>query len=127
MVDGALAMASTRCFPFGVALLAAASSAGAQNVDSAGPQELPPVTVTGRAPNPANEPAAITEFSDAPLGRTPVAVDVISTRDLTEAGVRSLSAMARGVPWVSDAYNTVGYIEAFMVRGFLLDSNTVLN
>jgi iron complex outermembrane receptor protein len=127
MVDGAIAMASTRCFPFGVALLAAASAADAQNVDSAGPQELPPVTVTGRAPGAASAPAAITEFSDAPLGQTPVAADVISTRDLQEAGTRSLSAMARGVPWVRDAYNTVGYIEAFMVRGFLLDSNTVLN
>jgi len=119
-------MASTRCFPLGVALLAAASGAAAQNVDSASPQELPPVTVTGRA-NSANEPAAIIDFSDAPLGQTPVAVDVIRGRDLSEAGVRSLSAMARGVPWVRDAYNTVGYIEAFMVRGFLLDSNTVLN
>jgi iron complex outermembrane receptor protein len=44
-----------------------------------------------------------------------------------EAGIRSLSGMARGLPSVSDSYNTVGFIESLQVRGFLLDSSSILN
>ncbi|HTT09558.1 MAG TPA: TonB-dependent receptor [Burkholderiaceae bacterium] len=120
-------MASITRFFLSVGLLAAATASNAQSVDSGATAELPKQTVVGHAPGPATEPAEVVQFSDAPLGTTPAAVDVVDTRDLREAGVRSLSAMARGLPWVRDAYNTVGYIEDFMVRGFLLDSTTILN
>jgi iron complex outermembrane receptor protein len=110
-----------------MALLAAASAAAAQSNDPDRAQELPRVTVSGRPPNPSTEPAAVTEFDDVPLGKTPAAVDVVSTRDTRETGARSLSTVARSLPSVSDAYNTVGFIESLQVRGFLLDSNSVLN
>jgi len=120
-------MASTGYLPLGMALLAAASAATAQSGEPDRAQELPRVTVSGRPPNPSTEPAGVTEFDDVPLGKTPASVDVVNTRDAREAGARSLSALARNLPSVSDAYNTVGFIESWQVRGFLLDSNSVLN
>lgn len=115
-------MASARYLPLGVILLAAACAATAQSNDPARTEELPRVTISGRTPNPSSEPAGVTEFDDAPLGKTPASVDVVSTREMREAGTRSLSAMARGQASVSDAYNTVGFIESLQVRGFLLDN-----
>ena len=120
-------MASPGYLSLGMALLAAASAATAQSGEPDRAQELPRVTVSGRPPNPSTEPAGVTEFDDVPLGKTPASVDVVNTRDAREAGARSLSALARNLPSVSDAYNTVGFIESWQVRGFLLDSNSVLN
>jgi iron complex outermembrane receptor protein len=105
-----------------MALLATASAATAQSNDPARTEQLPRVTISGRAFNPSTEPASVTEFDDSPLGNTPASVDVVSTRDMRETGARSLSAMARGQSSVSDAYNTVGFIESLQVRGFLLDN-----
>jgi iron complex outermembrane receptor protein len=115
-------MATTHCFPLGIALLAAASATSAQSSDPGRTEEMPRVTISGRAPNPATEPAAVTEFDDSPLGKTPASVSVVNTRELREAGARSLSSVARSEPSVSDAYNTVGFIETLQVRGFVLDS-----
>ena len=118
-------MAFTRSFSLGMVLLAAATTTRAQGNDPPRVQELPAVTVSGRAPNPSTEPAAVTEFDETPLGKTPASVGVINVRELRETGTRNLSALARSEPSVSDAYNTVGFIETLQVRGFVLDS--VLN
>ena len=120
-------MASTRYLPLGAALLAAASTVNGQSTDNSGPKQLPAVTVSGRAPDPSGSPSGATEFDDVPLSKTPAAVDVVTTRDLREDGVRSLSGMARSLSSVSDSYNTVGYIESLQIRGFQLDSSTPLN
>ena len=115
-------MAPTQYVPLGMALLAAVSATSAQSTDPGRTQEMPRVTISGRAPDPSTEPASVTEFDDSPLGKTPASVSVINTRELRESGARSLSAVARGEPSVSDAYNTVGFIETLQVRGFVLDS-----
>jgi iron complex outermembrane recepter protein len=120
-------MASKKFWLLGAALQTAAAVAGAQGTDSDEARRLPRVTVSGHSPNADAEPASITEFGDAPLGRTPVSADIVDARDLRDNGIRSLSAMARGLPSVSDAYNTVGFIESLQVRGFALDSSSVLN
>jgi iron complex outermembrane recepter protein len=120
-----MAFRSNSSLVIGFALAAAGATGWAQSTSAPPPEALPRVTISAPAPDPANEPAGVTEFSDAPLGKTPASVGVITARDLRESGTHSLSSMARGQPSVEDAYNTVGFIETLQVRGFTLDS--VLN
>jgi iron complex outermembrane receptor protein len=109
----------------GLALLASAG-AGTAAVDAPSPEaELPRITVSERARDPLREPAGFAEFDDVPLWQAPVAVDVVTSRDMRAAGARSLSSLVRATPAAADAYNTIGYVETLQVRGFVLDS--VLN
>jgi len=100
-------------------LALAASSAAMAQTESA---RLPGVVVESAALPPALRRAEINTLSDAPMAETPLAAEVIDAEDMRNRGVRSLSQAVRGQPSVSDAYNTVGFIEALMVRGFRLDS-----
>jgi iron complex outermembrane receptor protein len=83
---------------------------------------LPEVRVGARAVEPANERASVGGLSDAPLAETPQSISVIRASTLRELGASSLSSTIRSETSVSDAYNTVGYIESIQVRGFLLDN-----
>jgi iron complex outermembrane receptor protein len=120
-----MATSANQVLGIGIALAAASAVSWAQTSGPARTEALPRVTISANAPDPANEPAGVTEFDDAPLAKTPASVGVVTARDLRESGARSLSSMARGQPSVEDAYNTVGFIETLQVRGFVLDS--VLN
>lgn len=99
----------------------ACSGALAQSADPAG---LAPVLIGGGA-LPAEQRAGVGGIGDAPLAQTPQSISVIRGDLLRDAGVQSLSGLVRLDPAVGDAYNTVGFIEALQVRGFVLDS--VLN
>jgi iron complex outermembrane receptor protein len=120
-----MATSANQVLSVGIAFAAASAASWAQTSAPARTEALPRVTISASAPDPANEPAGVTEFDETPLAKTPASVGVVTARDLRESGVRSLSSMARGQPSVEDAYNTVGFIETLQVRGFVLDS--VLN
>jgi iron complex outermembrane recepter protein len=83
---------------------------------------LPQVVVETMAPPAGLRRAEVSTLSSAPLSETPLSAGVIDAERLRERGAASLSAAIRDEPAASDAYNTVGYIEALQVRGFRLDS-----
>ena len=107
----------------GVLVVAAWTCNGAF-AQSAGPAGLAPVLI-GSGALPAEQRAGVGGIGDAPLAQTPQSISVIRSDTLRDAGVQSLSGLVRLDPAVGDAYNTVGFIEALQVRGFVLDS--VLN
>jgi iron complex outermembrane recepter protein len=81
--------------------------------------QLPTVSVEGRS---AAAPIALGGFGDTPNAQLPmqvVRVDGERLRDLGSAGLSALSLLDASV---SDAYNSVGYISQFKVRGFDLDT-----
>ncbi len=105
--------------------LASASCLAQSNEPPRG--EMPPVTISGTAPDPMTEPSGVTEFDDRPLGRVPSSVAVIGYRGLRDAGVYNLSGVSRLFPSINDSYNTTGFIETLQIRGFTLDSASPLN
>lgn len=98
--------------------LAGCGSALAQ----AGPTALPPVVVERAAPPAELRRLGIDSLSDAPLAETPIAAGVIDAEQLRSRGVQSLTQAIREEPSASDAYNTFGYVESLVVRGFRLDN-----
>ncbi|HUP08057.1 MAG TPA: TonB-dependent siderophore receptor, partial [Caldimonas sp.] len=80
---------------------------------------LPTVTVSGRS---APAPASVTGFGDVPLSRTPMQASVFGSEQLQDANVQRLSDLTRLAPGISDAYNSVGYIDYLTVRGYVLDN-----
>lgn len=115
-------MTANHTFPLAkVASLLAFALSGAALAQSQTTQ-LPGVVVESTPPPPALRRTEINTLSSAPMSETPLAAEVIDAEDMRNRGVRTLSQAIRGEPSVSDAYNTVGFIEALMVRGFRLDS-----
>jgi len=83
---------------------------------------LPPVVVERVAPPPELRRLGIDSLSDAPLAETPLSAGVIDLEQLRGRGVQTLSQAIREEPSASDAYNTFGYVESLVVRGFRLDN-----
>ena len=107
--------------PFGPALalfVAASGSAFAQT----GSATLPRVVVETAAPPAGLRRLEVDTLSTAPLAETPLSAGVIDAEQLRERGVHSLSQAIREEPSASDAYNTIGYVESLVVRGFRLDN-----
>ncbi len=88
----------------------------------AGPATLPGVVVESAALPAALRRIDINTLSDAPMAETPITAGVIDAQEMRDRGVQTLSQAVRSEPSVGDAYNTVGYIESLVVRGFRLDS-----
>lgn len=109
-------------FPFRLTRVATLLSLPAAALAQSEPARLPGVVVETMAPPAALRRVEINTLSDAPLSETPLAAEVIDAEDMRNRGVRSLSQAIRSEPAVSDAYNTIGFIEALQVRGFRLDS-----
>lgn len=87
-----------------------------------GSTRLPPVVIERAAPPAELRRLGIDSLSDAPLAQTPLSAGVIDAGQLRSRGVQSLSQAIREEPSASDAYNTFGYVESLVVRGFRLDS-----
>lgn len=83
---------------------------------------LPRVVVETTAPPAELRRLGIDSLSEAPLAETPLSAGVIDAERLRSRGVQSLSQAIREEPSASDAYNTFGYVESLVVRGFRLDS-----
>jgi iron complex outermembrane recepter protein len=86
---------------------------------------LPTVTVTSPPVPAGGAQATATGLSDAPIESTPISVGSVRAEELSGRGVVNLSSAMRYQPSVSDAYNTIGYVESLSIRGFLL--NNALN
>lgn len=104
--------------PLALALAASASlPAFAQTV----PQNLQPVTVTGKtAPMLDIERADVSGFGVL-LAKSPQSVTVLSADLLTASAAQTLSQVIKLDASLADSYNTTGYIESVSIRGFLLD------
>ena len=99
------------------ALLLAASIAWAQT-ESATPQTLGTVTVTGRSA----PPAGVAGWGDAAPTASPLQANVFSAERLKDNGVQRLSDLVNLDPAVSDAYNAEGYWDNLAIRGYTLDN-----
>lgn len=99
--------------PIGVALLALAGAARAQDATA-----VQTVQVTGHS---VPDTAAVTGFSQ-PLSRTPIQADVIDSKTLLDIGATSLSDLTRLDASITDSYNAPGYWTTFAVRGFQVDN-----
>ncbi len=108
--------------PFTRTLLAVALAGCAPALAQSASTMLPPVVVGGTAPPPELRRLGIDSLSDAPLAETPLSAGVIDTEQLRSRGVQSLTQAIREEPSASDAYNTFGYVESLVVRGFRLDN-----
>ncbi len=86
---------------------------------------LPRVVVEAAAPPVELRRLGIDSLSSAPLTETPLSAGVIDAEQMRNRGVQTLSQAIREEPSAADAYNTLGYVESLVVRGFRLDS--VLN
>ncbi|NKI97520.1 TonB-dependent siderophore receptor [Rhizobacter sp. SG703] len=98
--------------------IASAFGAHAQSA-SIDPQTLPPVTVTGRAPDAI---ATIGGFGELPLSKLPLQATVVTGVAMKDAGVQSLADITRFDASLGDAYNSEGYWTTLMVRGFATDN-----
>jgi len=98
--------------------IASAFGAHAQST-SIDPQTLPPVTVTGRAPDAI---ATIGGFGELPLSKLPLQATVVTGVAMKDAGVQSLADITRFDASLGDAYNSEGYWTTLMVRGFATDN-----
>lgn len=83
---------------------------------------LPPVTVTMPAAEARHRSASLVDLFDVPLADAPLAVTSLEADAIEARAGLGLAAVLRGAPGVTDSYNTVGYVESFAVRGFVLDS-----
>jgi iron complex outermembrane recepter protein len=99
-------------------VLAACGAALAQSQ----PTTLPGVVVESAAPPAALRRIEINTLSNAPMSETPISTAVIDAEEMRDRGVQTLSQAIRSDPSAGDAYNTVGYIESLVIRGFRLDS-----
>jgi len=87
-----------------------------------GSTTLPRVVVETAAPPAELRRLGIDSLSSAPLAETPLSAGVIDAEQLRSRGVQSLSQAIREEPSAGDAYNTLGYVESLVVRGFRLDN-----
>jgi iron complex outermembrane recepter protein len=93
------------------ATLAAPIAAAAQTA-------LAPVTITGKAPT----PASVAGWGDVPIEAAPLQATSVDTAQMRDAGAQRLSDLTRFDPSVTTAYDAVGYIDYFTVRGFVIDN-----
>jgi iron complex outermembrane receptor protein len=102
--------------------LAWALAGGGAAFAQSGSTTLPPVVVEEAAPPAQLRRLGIDSLSSAPLAETPLSAAVIDAEQMRDRGVQTLSQAIREEPSAGDAYNTLGYVESLVVRGFRLDS-----
>ena len=87
-----------------------------------GAQEgAPPVAEVEVQGRPLARPVSVAGFGDVPLARTPLQATVVTSAQLADLGVASVTGLSALDASVGDAYNAPGYWGSFRVRGFLLD------
>jgi len=94
-----------------------ASSVGWAQTESA---RLHDVTVAGKAAPWLDVEAADVTGWGVPLAKSPQSVSVLSADLIAASAAQTLSSVVRLDASLSDSYNTTGYIESLVVRGFLL-------
>jgi iron complex outermembrane recepter protein len=82
---------------------------------------LKPVTISAE---PARTRSDAAGFGDVPLQKQPVSVTVITEQDIRTSGAQRLADLYRFDASISDAYNSVGYIDYTTVRGFVIDNKS---
>jgi iron complex outermembrane receptor protein len=104
------------------ALSSAAFAADADTAatDSSADQPMTEVVVSGARAQAVR--AGVAGFSDAPLLQTPASVSVLTSRQMQDLNIHSITDASRYDATLSDAYNAVGYSEQFSIRGFKLDN-----
>jgi iron complex outermembrane receptor protein len=111
------------CLKLSPLALALAASASLPAFAQTAPQNLQPVTVTGRtAPLLDVESADVTGFG-VPLAKSPQSVTVLGADLLSASAAQTLSSAIKLDASLADSYNTTGYIESVSIRGFLLDQS----
>ena len=90
------------------------------DVDTSAGQPMTEVVVSGTRAQAVR--AGVAGFSDAPLLQTPASVSVLTSRQMQDLNIHSITDAARYDASLSDAYNAVGYSEQFSIRGFKLDN-----
>lgn len=80
---------------------------------------LSTVTVSGRN---AQAPVLVGGWGDTPVAKLPLQASVLSSEQLADAGISSLSGLTQLDASISDAYNSVGYVSYLKLRGFELDN-----
>lgn len=111
------------CLKLSPLALALAASASLPAFAQTAPQNLQPVTVTGKtAPLLDVESADVTGFG-VPLAKSPQSVTVLGADLLSASAAQSLSQVIKLDASLADSYNTTGYIESVSIRGFLLDQS----
>ena len=113
---------ANRNTPFVHTTLALALAGCGAAVAQTGSTTMPRVVVETAAPPAELRRLGIDSLSSAPLAETPLSAGVIDAEQLRERGVQSLSQAIREEPSAGDAYNTLGYVESLVVRGFRLDN-----
>jgi iron complex outermembrane recepter protein len=98
-----------------------ALNAQAQSSDSA---TLPAVTITAPRLPAGRSQAGVAGLSDASAQTTPISIGSVSSEELNARGAVNLSSAMRFQSSVSDAYNTIGYIESLSIRGLPLNNAT---
>lgn len=82
---------------------------------------LKPVIVQDSAAS-RSATSGIAGMGDAPLARTPVSANVISSSQIEAVSAKRLADLTKFDASVSDAYNTAGYWDYATVRGFVIDN-----
>ena len=100
-----------------IASVGALQSALAQTANSE--QTLQPVVITAPA---ARQQLSVGGFGEVSLRETPISATVITSDDIRASGAQRLADLFKFDASVSDAYNTVGYIDYATVRGFVIDN-----
>jgi iron complex outermembrane recepter protein len=78
------------------------------------------ITITGRSS--LRNAASVAGFGDVPLAQSPFSGNVITTRQLQDAGIDTLADITRLDAATTDAYNAPGYWGQLAVRGYTLDA-----
>jgi iron complex outermembrane recepter protein len=78
------------------------------------------ITITGRSS--LRNAASVSGFGDVPLVQSPYSGNVITTRQLQDAGIDTLADLTRLDAATTDAYNAPGYWGQLAVRGYTLDA-----
>ena len=99
----------------------ALSAAYAQTSGQSDTATLKPVVVQDSAAS-RSAVSGMVGLGDAPLARTPVSANVISSSQMETIGAKRLADLTKFDASVSDAYNSVGYWDYATVRGFVIDN-----
>ena len=104
---------------FAILIIANYNIASAQTASETA-ATLKPVVVTGSATDRTS--AGMSNIGDAPLERTPISVNLISSEQIESSGAKRLADLMKFDASVSDAYNAAGYWDYATVRGFVIDN-----
>ncbi|MYM24515.1 TonB-dependent siderophore receptor [Duganella sp. FT135W] len=105
-----------------IALAVLQMTSGAVRAEETNAPEQPLQEVVVTAAKTRASTASVAGFTNAPLLETPASVSVLTSQQMLDLQIRSVTDAAKFDASLSDAYNAVGYAEQFSIRGFKLDN-----